>query len=340
MVVMGIADGLVRQYDLDARTKRVVDNLNVYVVPVVNPDGYVQTWSGNRMQRRNMHPGCNVDLNRNYATAFGQRVTNSCSSDTNSGPMPFSEPETQAIRKLAESQARLRFYVDYHSNANQVMIPYAYTQTEPPGYAKNKAWGELLGKEAMVPARPGFAVAQGQGGGALDWFREVYTESLVVELPGRGFDPPSNGVNANVELEWAGWIAVADAVATENPAPGGPTPIDAGPMGGGADAGSSSDGGTGQEGSAGAAGSGGGAGSGGEAGGGGEAGRGGEGGAPHGGGASGDAQGKSGHAGDLAGGCACRMATTRTSLPGVLAIGSVWLAWRRRRRPSRVASGV
>ncbi len=257
MVTMGIADALVRQYDSDARVKRVVDNLDVYVIPVMNPDGYVQTFDGNRLQRRNMHPGCNVDLNRNYSTAFGQKVSNSCSSDTNCGTMPFSEPETQALRQLAESLKKLRFYVDYHSNANQVMIPYAYTQTAPPDYAKNKLWGETLGAQAMVPAGAGYQVAQGEGGGALDWFREVYTDSLVVELPGQGFDPPSNGVNANVELQWNGWIAVADLVAAENPATGGGAggagPV-AGAGGGRADGSAGASGGSGAAGAGGTAG--------------------------------------------------------------------------------------
>jgi hypothetical protein len=220
MVVMGIAEGLVAGYEGDAQVKQVVDNLNVYIVPVMNPDGYVRTFSGNRLQRKNMRAGCNVDINRNFATGFGQKVSNNCNTETTSGPAAFSEPESQALRALAQKASRLRLYVDYHSNGNQVMVPYAYTRDEPPGYAKNRAWGTMLAAEARLPAQPAYALAQGEGGGSLDWFRETYTESLVVELPGRGFDPPANGIAANVELQWKGWLAVAAIVATENPGDG------------------------------------------------------------------------------------------------------------------------
>jgi MYXO-CTERM domain-containing protein len=246
MVAMGIADGLVTGYDGDARVKSVVDNLNVYVVPVMNPDGYVRTFNGNRLQRKNMRPGCNVDTNRNFPTAFGQKASKSCDGETTSGAAPFSEPESQALRALAELQTHLRLYVDYHSAGNQVMIPYAYTQEAPPGLAKNREWGNLLASKAMLPARPAFALAQGAGGGALDWFREKYSDSLVVELPGRGFDPPSVGVAASVKQQWDGWLAVAERIASENPTAGGAVDggvadaaavADAGAAGSGADGG-------------------------------------------------------------------------------------------------------
>jgi MYXO-CTERM domain-containing protein len=167
-----------------------------------------------------MRTGCNIDINRNFPTAFGQRTPTACTAETTCGPSPFSEPESQALRDLAMKLPRLRFYVDYHSSGNQVMIPYAFTRDAPPGFAKNQQWGTLLAQEAKLPARPAYNLAQGAGGGALDWFREKFTESLVVELPGRGFDPPANGIAANVELQWNGWLAVAELVARENPAEG------------------------------------------------------------------------------------------------------------------------
>ena len=349
MVVMGIAAGLVDGYDGDAQVKKVVDSLNVYVVPVMNPDGYLRTFNGNRLQRKNMHVGCNVDINRNFATAFGQKVSNNCNTETTSGPMAFSEPESQALRQLAEKQSRLRFYVDYHSNGNQVMIPYAYTRDEPPGYAKNRQWGTLLAMQAMLPAQPAYALAQGQGGGALDWFRQKYTESLVVELPGRGFDPPSIGVAASVERQWQGWLAVADIVADENAAGGGPDAGTAEPLGGrdGSAAGDASagvdlSGGGGASAATGSGGAGGDGADGGEAGAGGrpsswrDGGPGSSGGSPGGAGAAGAAAASIGSDAPELGGCGCRIggAPRTTSWPGraVAILVPLALSWRRRRR--------
>jgi MYXO-CTERM domain-containing protein len=317
MVTMGIAEGLVTNYDdTDTRVKKIVDNLNVYVVPVMNPDGYVKTFNGNRFQRKNMRVGCNTDINRNFPTGFGLRTPKDCNAETTSGPAPFSEPESQALRDLAEKVKKLRLYVDYHSGGNQVMVPYAYSRNEPPGFAKNRQWGMLLAAEVKLLAQPGYNLAQGAGGGSLDWFREKYTESLVVELPARNFDPPANGVAANVDLQWKGWLAVASIVADENLVGGGGDSgvgtDDAGAGGAGGDdvdAGSGSGGAAGTNGS-GAGGNGsGGSGSGGTAGqpgtgGGGVAGRSGSGGAPATGGAAGAV---SSDAQEFGGGCGCRI---------------------------------
>jgi hypothetical protein len=238
MVVMGFADALIRQYDKDPNVKKVVDNVDTYIVPVLNPDGYASTFSGTRLQRKNMHPDCNVDLNRNYdATGWGMGVSTDCSGETYPGTSAFSEPETQAIKALAELATNLHWYIDYHSPADAVMIPYAYTQTPPPNYDKNKQWADLYSSTLQgvngnsEPAQDGYQIGMGSGGGGLDWFREKYTESLCVELR-QGNDPMDSGGNEfsipdngdplpSVEENWVAWLAVADTVATENPDPGG-----------------------------------------------------------------------------------------------------------------------
>ena len=143
MVAMGLVDALVRQYDADPKVRRVVDSLEIIVIPVLNPDGYVATFNGKRLQRKNMNPTCNVDLNRNYDAAFGQGTGGDCRSETYPGKAAFSEPETQAVRDLVASLARPRLLIDYHSIAAVVMIPYAYSKTAPPAYQENKALCEL-----------------------------------------------------------------------------------------------------------------------------------------------------------------------------------------------------
>jgi len=53
----------------------LLDNLEFLVVPFVNPDGYVYTWTQNRMWRKNRRPTRNsacygVDINRNFPTGW------------------------------------------------------------------------------------------------------------------------------------------------------------------------------------------------------------------------------------------------------------------------------
>ena len=107
----GGADALVRQYDDNPRVRRVVDNLEILVIPVVNPDGYFATFNGKRLQRKNMDPTCNVDLNRNYDAAFGTGTGEDCRSETYPGLAAFSEPETQAVRDRSRRSPRPRLLV-------------------------------------------------------------------------------------------------------------------------------------------------------------------------------------------------------------------------------------
>lgn len=321
MVTMGFIDALVRQYDKDPQVKRVEDNVDIYVIPVLNVDGYVATFKGQRLQRKNMHPNCNVDLNRNYDKGFGMGVSRSCSGEDYPGSSPFSEPETQAVKKLIASLSQLRLYMDFHSNAQQIMIPYAYTRNHPSSYAKDKQWAQLYSSTlktvhgSNLPAEDGYDLAMGSGGGALDWLCSDSTVSLVAELRGgsdaMGFGIPSDGVVPSVEENWVAWLALAQKVADENPAPGGSPDGGTGGNDGGVDGQPDGgvDGGT----------------SGGDR--------------PDAGGAGGGSQGGSGgHSQDggerpapPAGGCSYLAASASSPLALFLVLGAAWLLLRRRR---------
>jgi hypothetical protein len=77
---MRLVHKLVDEYGTNETVTYWVDNFNIYVNPVVNPDGNV------RNQRHNVN---SVDLNRNYPFEWCVRAS-SC------GSGPASEPETQA----------------------------------------------------------------------------------------------------------------------------------------------------------------------------------------------------------------------------------------------------
>jgi len=127
---MRLLHALTDGYSTNASIKKLVDSREVWVIPVVNPNGYERAVSGQVDWRKNTRltegqKRCGTDLNRNYA--FGhpstftpaQRMTlpdigmsgvNSSTGalmpddDTYPGPSPFSEVETQAVRGLAHSQ--------------------------------------------------------------------------------------------------------------------------------------------------------------------------------------------------------------------------------------------
>jgi len=53
MVPMWIANRLVYEYDTDPAIHSIVDRVEFFIIPVVNLDGYVYTWTTNRLWRKN-----------------------------------------------------------------------------------------------------------------------------------------------------------------------------------------------------------------------------------------------------------------------------------------------
>jgi carboxypeptidase T len=136
-----LAEELVEQAD-DPRLSALLAAGEVWVAPMVNPDGHEHSrvaqrlWRKNR--RRNPDGSIGVDPNRNYGYMWGvldvptsSRVP---SDETYVGPRAFSEPETQAVRDLV---ARERFagVVTYHSYSQLILYPWGYTDAPVPDEA-------------------------------------------------------------------------------------------------------------------------------------------------------------------------------------------------------------
>jgi len=127
---------LIENYETDARVRAMVDQGQIYIVPIVNPDGYLYTheswtqrfWRKNR--RDNGDGSFGVDLNRNYGSGWGITAGGASSSDPSNnlyhGPAPFSEPETQVMRDFMLAHD-LDLYMDYHSYGQLISFPWIHT---------------------------------------------------------------------------------------------------------------------------------------------------------------------------------------------------------------------
>ena len=104
---------LLENYSSNPAVQYLVNNREMYFIPVVNPDGYEYNRSTNpngggmwrKNRRLNTGGSYGVDLNRNYGPYNYWNATNggsstSPSSDTYRGTAPFSEPETEIIRNF------------------------------------------------------------------------------------------------------------------------------------------------------------------------------------------------------------------------------------------------
>ena len=129
------------------------DNLlsayDFYILPVANPDGYVYTWTTNRMWRKNRRPmvgaerptspwgGRNcyygVDPNRNFPVSFGgPGASTSPCDDSYRGLTPFSEAESIAIREGITTMTakygpgNIAAFVSIHAYSQYWMSPFGY----------------------------------------------------------------------------------------------------------------------------------------------------------------------------------------------------------------------
>ena len=137
MTAMWFADQLVELDGSDARLTAIVDASEIFIFPVVNPDGYEYSWTTSRLWRKNRRLNSGgtygVDLNRNWDAGWGGAGSSgNQSSDTYRGTAPFSEPESAGIRDFVTPRTNIAGHIDLHSYSQILMWPYSYTSALPP----------------------------------------------------------------------------------------------------------------------------------------------------------------------------------------------------------------
>lgn len=139
---------LLENYETNDEVKNIVDNTEMYFIPVVNPDGYIYNYTtnpnGGGMWRKNRHVHGNgtfgTDNNRNYDYWINGEATQSVwntagisassSGDTYPGVTPFSEPENQAIEYFVNSH-NFKVALNAHSHSNLILYPFGYALNTP-----------------------------------------------------------------------------------------------------------------------------------------------------------------------------------------------------------------
>lgn len=193
---------LLENYDRKPEIKQLLDNTELYFVPMVNPDGYAFNeknfpnggglWRKNR--RINGGGTFGVDLNRNYGYEWAHNDDGSSPSpfsDTYRGPAAFSEPETQAIKWLCENND-FKLALNYHTFGNLLIYPWGYNDflADP----KFREIGFLLSEENRYKTGTGIeTVAYNVNGDSDDWMwgaEQIY--SFTPEVSTVGFWPNVN----------------------------------------------------------------------------------------------------------------------------------------------------
>ena len=154
--------GLKRRYQSET-LETYVREFEIWIVPVVNPDGLSAYWnrdvSMGRKNGRDTAPPIGridrrdgVDLNRNYPF-YWKSTNNAASSDRPDnyyyrGPSAASEPETRAMMALAERE-RFVMAFSFHSWATKVLVPYTIDEVMNPFPHVAQKIGEDLARAAV-----------------------------------------------------------------------------------------------------------------------------------------------------------------------------------------------
>lgn len=137
---------LLENYNTNPSVQYIVNNREMYFIPVLNPDGYEYNRTTNpggggmwRKNRKNNGSSYGVDLNRNYGpTAYWNAPNGGSStdpsSDTYRGTAPFSEPETTNLKNFLTTRY-FKNALNYHTYSNLLIYPYGALEQETPDSA-------------------------------------------------------------------------------------------------------------------------------------------------------------------------------------------------------------
>ena len=193
---------LLENYGSNPEATYLVNNREIFFVPIVNPDGYEYNRQTDpngggqwRKNRRNNGGSFGVDLNRNYGYGWGLNSGSSSnpSSGTYRGPSAFSEPESQAVRDFVASiTPEIGFSV--HSVAGRYLNPYGYTDTSIAYDVYSDFTSEFAASNNYLYGTVAEMLEYYSSGTTRDWLHANGTYCWTPELGGSGFWPSTSEI--------------------------------------------------------------------------------------------------------------------------------------------------
>ena len=165
-VVMMMVERYCRNYGGKYKGKtyrQLFDEVAVYIIPMVNPDGIAISQSGpgairnaalrkkvQKMPRRGGYSNWKsnargVDLNHNYKMYAGKHPQKKPASENYPGPSRFSESETKAVRDLMKSMTNMKACLNYHSMGQVIYWGYKNKAYKSKSYALAKMFRQMTG---------------------------------------------------------------------------------------------------------------------------------------------------------------------------------------------------
>jgi hypothetical protein len=225
---------LIDGYGTDPVLTYLVDEREIWFIPVVNPDGYTineATWlssGGFGFWRKNARDNDGdgavesregVDLNRNFGYQWGYDNVGSSSnpaSDVYRGPAAFSEPETQAVRDFCAAHA-FRTADNLHTYYEASLYPWGYVSADTPDSAAFVRLGDAKTESDRYAYGRSGQVLYPVNGDANDWMYgdvskpQALAYTTEIGNQNDGFWPPPSRILPLAELTMPSHVATAYA---------------------------------------------------------------------------------------------------------------------------------
>lgn len=209
-----------------------VDEMDWYIMPVMNPDGYRWTFAvnGNRLWRKNRAPNSGspcigTDLNRNFGFHWNEGGSSALAcSETYHGGSAFSQVESKNVRDFINSIAsQTQVYLTFHTYGQYWLTPWGYTAELPSDYAELYGLAESACQKLTAVYGTQYTIGTSTNvlyvasGGSDDWAKGAagIPFSYTVEMRDTGeygFQVPADQIISNNIEVWEGVKVVADSV--------------------------------------------------------------------------------------------------------------------------------
>ncbi|KPP73588.1 carboxypeptidase O precursor-like, partial [Scleropages formosus] len=234
--IVGMQAMILRTYKSDERMHTILNNVDFYITPVLNMDGYMYSWQNEstrlwRKSRSAPPAGCNcngTDLNRNFNANWGMiGVSKDCCSDIYCGSKVLSESEADAVTSFVQSmKERVLCFLTIHSHGQLILVPYGYPEIQAPNYDElmqvaqkaSEAIKSVHGMEYTVGTPP--MVLYPNSGSSRDWARLIGIPfSFTFELRDKGefgFKLPEDQIQPTCEEAYEGARSIINYVHDKN----------------------------------------------------------------------------------------------------------------------------
>ncbi|XP_043558929.1 carboxypeptidase B-like isoform X1 [Chiloscyllium plagiosum] len=190
----------IRTHGTDSLLNCLLNELDFLVIPVLNVDGYVYSWTEDRLWRktrsRNFNSVCvGTDPNRNFNAQWcANGSSNNPCSDVYCGPFVESEKEVKAVADFIRNHSSIiKAYLTIHSYSQKCLFPYSYTYSLAYNHNElaNLAQNAVLALQSLYGTQYTFGSGASSlylaSGGSDDWAYDLGIKySFTFELRDTG----------------------------------------------------------------------------------------------------------------------------------------------------------